>query len=54
MNEKKVPLNLRQRIPIIYDEDGILAIPFVATRDGARITKDNITDKQTKITICIR
>ena len=54
MNEKKIPLELRQKLPIIYDEDGILAIPFVTIRDGARITKNNITDTQTKITICIR
>lgn len=51
-NEKKVPIELRERIPVICDGDGILAIPSVAIRDGARLTQKNA--KETKITVCIR
>jgi hypothetical protein len=32
--EKKIPLELRARLPIICDSDGTLAVPFVAIRDG--------------------
>lgn len=35
MCDKKLPLFLRSRLPIICDDDGIVAIPFVAIRDGA-------------------
>ena len=52
LNEKKIPLELRARIPIIYDEKGIAAIPFVAIRDGVKSTKE--TTQQIKITVCIR
>lgn len=41
MSEKKIPLLLRARIPILCDEDGILAVPFVAVRDGAKAKKEN-------------
>ena len=54
LNEKKIPLELRSRIPIIYDDSGIVAIPFVAIRDGARAAKNEYENKQTKITVCIR
>ena len=52
LNEKKVPLELRSRIPIIYDENGIVAIPIVAIRDGVKPTKE--TTQQIQITVCIQ
>ena len=54
LNEKKIPLEYRARIPIIYDDEGILAIPFVAIRDGARPKKGEFAEKTMKITVCIR
>ena len=35
MCDKKIPIDIRCRLPIICDSDGIVAIPFVGTRDGA-------------------
>lgn len=32
--EKKIPLALRDRLPLLCDEDGIVWIPLVALRDG--------------------
>ena len=40
MCEKKIPIDLRPRIPIICDNEGIIAIPCVAIRDGARVSKE--------------
>lgn len=40
MCDKKIPLGLRSRLPIICDDKGIVAIPSVALRDGAK-PKDN-------------
>jgi tRNA(Ile)-lysidine synthase len=37
--DRKVPLELRSRIPIIYDNAGIVAIPFVAVRDGVKVSE---------------
>ena len=54
MNEKKIPIELRERIPIIYDDNGILAIPNVAIRDGAKSTKETLENNKTKIAVCIR
>ena len=54
MNEKKIPLELRSRIPVICDAEGIVAIPFVSIRDGVKATKEIPTDQQIKITVCIR
>ncbi len=34
--EKKIPSHKRNKIPLICDENGIVAIPNVATRDGAK------------------
>jgi tRNA(Ile)-lysidine synthase len=34
LGEKKIPLPLRERLPLLCDEDGIVAIPFVGMRDG--------------------
>ena len=36
MCDKKIPLDLRERLPIICDGDGIVAIPYVALRDGVK------------------
>lgn len=33
----KIPLELRYRLPVICDSDGIVAIPFAAMRDGAEL-----------------
>jgi len=41
MCDKKIPLELRARIPIIYDSSGILAIPFVGIRDGCAWGRSN-------------
>ena len=54
MNEKKIPLELRSRIPIICDENGIVAIPFVTMRDGVKSPKDSAQNTKIKITVCIR
>ena len=40
MCDKKIPLELREKLPVICDEDGIVAIPLLATRDGA-VAKNN-------------
>ena len=42
MSERRIPLELRSRLPVICDDEGILAIPFVAVRDGAYLPKDRI------------
>ncbi len=34
LSEKKIPLAWRSRLPVLCDEQGILAIPSVAVRDG--------------------
>ncbi len=39
VNEKKIALDLRPRLPVICDDSGIIAIPFVAVADGY-FTKD--------------
>ena len=33
--DKKIPLDERCRIPMICDNDGIVAIPFVGVRDSS-------------------
>ncbi len=35
MCDKKIPLELRYRLPVICDDEGILAIPLLGIRDGA-------------------
>ena len=54
MSEKKIPLNLRSRLPIICDNNGILAIPYIGIRDGAIYKSDDNTKKLLCIEICIR
>ena len=41
MCDKKIPIELRSRIPVICDEKGILAVPFIGVRDGAKYTQKN-------------
>lgn len=54
MNEKKIPLDVRARIPIICDEQGILAIPFIGIRDGAAHKQNDTKKEYINIKICIR
>ena len=49
MCDKKTPIDERYRIPIICDAEGILAIPFIGVRDGARPKKDTRQEKITEI-----
>ena len=42
LNEAKVPLLLRWRLPILEDREGIVWIPFLKTRDGEGKT-DSVT-----------
>ena len=53
-NEKKIPLELRNRIPIICDKSGIIAIPFIGIRDGARAKQSSTADNTTTVQICIK
>ncbi len=32
--DKKVPLNIRSRLPVICDDSGIIAVPYIGVRDG--------------------
>lgn len=48
MCDKKIPLDMRARIPVICDSKGILAVPFVGIRDGAKFIA---RDKQTELSI---
>jgi tRNA(Ile)-lysidine synthase len=36
MCDKKIPLDVRARLPIICDDEGILVIPLLGVRDGCR------------------
>lgn len=54
MNEKKIPLELRSRIPIICDDNGILAIPFIALRDGVKASFNSDDNEKTVIAVCVK
>ena len=43
MCDKKIPLELRYRLPVICDEHGIVAVPMCEVRDGAALA-DNKAD----------
>ncbi len=43
MCDKKVPLELRPRIPVICDGDGIIAVPLVGIRDGCKAFSEEKT-----------
>ena len=38
--DKKIPLDVRSRLPVICDERGIIAVPFIGVSDQARPVKD--------------
>lgn len=40
--EKKLPLDMRAKLPIFYDNEGILWVPLIAKRDGERNDKSSI------------
>ncbi len=42
MCDKKIPISKRDLLPIVCDSEGILWIPGVALRDGAKNKKENI------------
>ena len=44
MCDKKIPLDIRARLPIICDSNGVLAVPFIGIRDGAKYN-DNSKQK---------
>ena len=39
--DQKLPLSMRARLPILADDDGILAVPSVAVRDGVSAKRDD-------------
>ena len=41
MSSAKLSLELRSRLPLICDDDGIIAVPYCAIRDGAKAAKDS-------------
>ena len=54
--DKKIPLDIRARLPIICDESGILAVPFIGVRDGAQPKNkkfENIPDGTTVIQLYV-
>ena len=36
MCDKKIPVEIRSRLPIICDSDGIIAVPFIGVSDRAK------------------
>ncbi len=42
MNEKKLPPELRSALPVISDDEGVLFVPYIGARDGARGGQHNI------------
>ena len=40
MCDKKIAVALRSRLPVICDDNGILAIPFIGIRDGAKFSSE--------------
>ena len=40
--EKKIPLDMRAKLPIFYDNNGIFWVPTVAIRDGEKNPKEKI------------
>ena len=41
MCDKKIPVELRDRIPMICDRNGIVAIPFIGVRDDCRVKNES-------------
>jgi len=54
MCDKKLPLELRNRIPIICDDNGILAVPLIGIRDGAKARSQNNSDELPDGTVCLQ
>ena len=48
-NDKKIPVEIRNKIPVFYDEDGIVWIPGFSARDGVRNRQD--TENKLYITV---
>ena len=44
-NDRKIPTHLRDKIPMLCDDKGIVAIPGVAVRDGAKGSEKDIALK---------
>ncbi len=42
MCDKKIPLSLRMRLPVICDDNGIAAIPLLSVRDGLRVNDKTV------------
>ena len=40
MCDKKIPPELRGRLPVVCDSQGILAVPGIGLRDGVKPTSD--------------
>ena len=45
--DNKVPLDIRSRLPVVCDDNGIIAVPYIGVRDGYSPAKDS------ENTICI-
>ena len=43
--DKKIPLDLRRRLPMICDEEGIVAVPLVGVCDRAKYRREHISEK---------
>lgn len=50
-NEKKIPLDLRAKLPVLCDGAGVLAVPTVGVRDGAS-ARDSAADGVICLQIC--
>ena len=53
MCEKKIPLELRSRLPVICDDCGIIAVPLIDVRDGAKVKNTNC-EIMPEGTICLQ
>ena len=52
ISEKKIPPFLRDRLPVLCDERGVLAVPMVAIRDDAFVANDRFDPSQHLIIDC--
>jgi hypothetical protein len=41
-NQKKIPLRLREQIPLLCDGEGIVWAPFVGARDGVQAAETGL------------
>jgi len=49
MNEKMIPLRLRDTLPLLCDGEGVLYLPFVGWRDGVISQKSKDSDGDTYV-----